>query len=265
MPTDPYLDLVKKALAGSLGDGSECRAWRPRGRFRRALLRRILPPGVLLLERVAAEWTDEGKYWPAFALTMLGRKRLDNLEQCVETVLADGVPGDLIETGVWRGGACILMRAILKARGVTDRRVWVADSFKGLPKPDAGKYAADTGDQHHAWTELAVSKEQVQRNFERFGLLDPQVRFLEGWFKDTLPGAPIERLAVARLDGDMYESTMDGLVHLYDKLSPGGFLIVDDFGAVPACAQAVRDFRERRSVRDEIVRIDWTGVFWRKS
>ncbi|MGQ0552442.1 MAG: TylF/MycF family methyltransferase [Planctomycetota bacterium] len=263
--TDAYLDLVKRALTGSLGDGAECRNFKPRGKARRAILRRLLPPQVLLLERVDSALTEDGRYWPAFAQTMLGRKRLDNVQHCVETALAENVPGDFIETGVWRGGACILMRAILKARGETSRRVWVADSFQGLPKPDASKYAADEGDRHHTWADLAISLASVQRNFERYGLLDDQVRFLKGWFKDTLPTAPIERLAVARLDGDMYESTMDGLVNLYPKLSPRGFLIVDDYGAIPACKQAVHDYREKHGVREELVTIDWTGVYWRKA
>ena len=76
----------------------------------------------------------EGRDWPARAHTMIGLKRLANVRECVERVLADNVPGDLIETGVWRGGTTIFMRAILKVHGVTDRLVWVADSFAGLPR-----------------------------------------------------------------------------------------------------------------------------------
>jgi hypothetical protein len=200
------------------------------------------------------------------AQTMVGCKRLDNLQFCVESVLADGIAGDLIETGVWRGGSTIFMRAILKAHGVTDRCVWVADSFQGLPRPDAGQYPADVDDPHYQFENLAVSLEQVQANFQRYGLLDDQVRFLKGWFKDTLPIAPVEKLAIIRLDGDMYESTMDGLVNLYPKLSPGGFLIVDDYnnGNVPACKKAVHDYREQHGIREEIHSIDWTGVYWQR-
>lgn len=207
----------------------------------------------------------EGRVWPSAAHTMIGLKRLDNIQSCVESVLADGVPGDLIETGVWRGGATIFMRAVLKAYGVQDRNVWVADSFEGLPPPDAEKYPQDAGDRHHTARELAISLEQVKSNFERYGLLDGQVRFLKGWFRDTLPTAPIEKLAVARLDGDMYESTMDALVNLYPKLSVGGYLIVDDYGAVPACRQAVHDYREAHGISEELVDIDWTGVYWRRA
>jgi O-methyltransferase len=170
----------------------------------------------------------------------------------------------VIETGVWRGGACILMRGVLKAYGDTKRRVWVADSFQGLPRP------ADEHDEHdlagklHQCTELAVPVERVKANFERYGLLDEQVHFLKGWFRDTLPHAPIDRLAVARLDGDMYESTMDALEALYPKLSIGGFLIVDDYNDISVCKQAVEDYRNRHGICEPIIPIDWSGVYWRR-
>lgn len=159
----------------------------------------------------------------------------------------------------------MLMRAILKAYGVEDRRVWVADSFEGLPPREEERSSSDKGGPAHTYEELAVSLEEVKANFERYGLLDEQVRFLEGWFHDTLPEAPIERLAVVRLDGDLYESTMDALVNLYPKLSVGGYLIVDDYGALPPCRQAVHDYREAHRIHEEIRLIDWSGVFWQRS
>jgi len=141
--------------------------------------------------------------------------------------------------------------------------VWVADSFCGLPTPNP-KYAADVNDQHHAYPELAISLEEVQANFAKYDLLDNQVVFLKGWFSETLPKAPIEQLAVLRLDGDMYESTIDGLIHLYDKVSAGGFIIVDDFGAVQGCQQAILDFRTARHIDDPMRNIDNVGIFWQK-
>jgi O-methyltransferase len=206
----------------------------------------------------------EGRDWPARAHTMIGLKRLASLRACVETVLDDRVPGDLIETGVWRGGTTIFMRAILKARGVTDRLVWVADSFAGLPPPDTARFPSDEGITLHLFSQLAVSLESVRENFRRYGLLDEQVRFLKGWFRDTLPTAPIRRLAVLRLGGDLYESTIQALDALYPKLSPGGYLIVDDYGNVAACRQAVHDYRAEHRVTEAIERIDWGGVFWRR-
>ena len=206
----------------------------------------------------------EGRDWPANAHTMIGIHRLDNLHFCVEDALSREVPGDLMETGVWRGGAAILMRAILKVNGVTDRRVWCADSFEGLPPPDPAKYPHDANLTFSRFKELAVSLEEVQTNFRRYNLLDEQVKFLKGWFRDTLPGAPVERLAVLRLDGDLYESTMDALTALYPKVSRGGYVIVDDYGDVPACRQAVHDYWQRHGIQEEIMRIDQAGVFWLK-
>ena len=204
-----------------------------------------------------------GQDGPTRAPTMIGEARLDNIRFCIAQVLADGIPGDLIETGVWRGGATIFMRAVLKAYEVGDRRVWVADSFAGLPAPNVAKYPQDQGMHLEDYKELAVSLEDVQANFARYGVLDKQVVFLKGWFRDTLPDAPIDHLAVMRLDGDLYESTMDALVNLYGRLSRGGYVIIDDY-QVPACRQAVHDFRTRQGITDAIVPIDWAGVYWRR-
>jgi hypothetical protein len=209
------------------------------------------------------EVREIGSDWPSVAHSMIGNRRMTNLRQICEIVIGQNVPGDFIETGVWRGGACILMRAVLKAWNITDRSVWVADSFAGLPRPTPDKYPADKGDTSFEYRELAISLEQVQSNFAKYDLLDAQVRFLKGWFKDTLPAAPIERLAVLRLDGDMYESTMDALDALYHKVSPGGFVIVDDF-ILPKCRAAISDFRHSHAIGADMFDIDGAGAFWRK-
>ena len=205
----------------------------------------------------------EGRDWPADGESMMGSKCMDNLHACIADVLQHGLPGDVIETGVWRGGAVIFMRAVLAACGDTTRRVWVADSFQGLPPPEAG-VEPDRSDSHHGFSTLAVSLEQVKANFARHGLFDDRVRFLEGWFKDTLPGAPIEKLAVARLDGDMYASTMDALRPLYPKLSVGGYLIAEDYGVVPGCRQAIAAYRAEQGIREPIVDVDGAGVYWKR-
>ena len=216
----------------------------------------VIPPGK--------ESRMEGKDWPIHAETMIGIKRIENIQYCVEQIIKDNIEGDLIETGIWRGGAVIFMKALLENAGDKNRIVWVADSFEGLPKPDVEKYEADEGDLHFKQKDLVVSQDEVMRNFEKYGLLDERVKFLKGWFKDTLPVAPINKLALLRLDGDMYESTMDGLNNLYPKLSDGGFIIIDDWGAVNACQQAVKDYRLQHGIEDKIITIDWGGVYWRK-
>jgi O-methyltransferase len=255
-----YLDLMKRCLTNWVyGNAEEEVLWpvNPQDTAAGIRLVRSAPfdPGL----------RTEGRDFPRTAHTMIGLKRLDNLQVCVEDVLQRGVPGDLIETGVWRGGATIFMRAILQAYGDRERRVWVADSFRGLPSPNSQKYPWDAGDVHHQMPELAVSLEDVQANFQLYGLLDEQVHFLKGWFRDTLPSAPIGRLAILRLDGDMYESTMDALVHLYPKLSVGGYVIVDDYGYIESCRRAVRDYRDAHGITDEIHPVDWTGVWWQRS
>ena len=205
-----------------------------------------------------------GADWPSYADTMIGLKRLQNIRFCIEDTVRQGIEGDLIETGVWRGGATIFMRAVLKVLGVEDKKVWVADSFEGLPKPDEEKYIHDKGDKHYTEDALKVSMEEVKCNFSKYDMLDNQVSFLKGWFKDTLPSAPIDKLSVLRLDGDMYESTMDGLVNLYPKLSKGGYIIIDDYGAIKSCRQAVEDYRQQNGIKEDIMNVDWSCVFWKK-
>ncbi len=264
-----YLDLLKKCLTRSAFP-ERYRALRTAGPVRsavHAILRRLLATRELELVRSVSfdpELRAIGRDRPAEAETMIGLRRLDHLQRCIAVVVDEHVPGDLMETGVWRGGAVIFMRAVLEAYGEPDRIVWAADSFRGLPRPDADRYPADSWISLWAEQELAVPLEQVRANFARYGLLDDRVRFLVGWFRDTLPRAPIQRLAVLRLDGDMYESTMDGLSSLYPKLSGGGYVIVDDYGASAACKQAVEDFRAQHGVGETMEWTDWSGVFWRR-
>jgi O-methyltransferase len=269
-PEELYLELMKQCLTRMLWREK----YRPMATSLSGWRRVVLKPLQLLVRRAQLELVhvepdradarQEGRDWPLEAETMVGLKRLDNLQHCVTSVIRNGVPGDLIETGVWRGGSSIFMRAILKACGDTSRRVWLADSFRGLPPPDPASYPVDEGDTLWKYAELAIPMEQVKANFSRYSLLDDQVAFLPGWFRDTLPTAPIERLAVLRLDGDLYESTMEALVALYPKVSAGGFVIVDDYG-LPTCRAAIEDFRLAQGITDPIQLIDWTGAFWQRS
>jgi O-methyltransferase len=277
---EAYLELLKACLTrriapekyGELREPPHLEQGSPLRR--RLFWRGVLPPLRALFARYdlelvrrmndPGEMRELGHDWPAEAETMIGTRRLDNLHHCVRDVLRRGVPGDLIETGVWRGGATIFMRGALKAYGDATRAVWVADSFEGLPKPNE-KFAADR--EANYWKDshwLAVPLEEVRENFRRYSLLDERVRFLKGWFKDTLPNAGIDQLAVMRLDGDMYESTMDALVPLYPRLSSGGYCIIDDY-AFPACRAAVEDFRTRENITETIQQIDYFGAFWQKS
>jgi hypothetical protein len=241
---DYYLDLMQSCLTGSIY--------------------RDVSQAPFNSNNFDPELRDHGLDWPAQAQTMIGTKRMANLRALTESIIADNIPGDFIETGVWRGGACIFMRAILFAYNITERCVWVADSFEGLPAANELQYPEDKGSDFHTYGQLAISLDEVQENFRAYGLLDEQTKFLKGWFKDTLPTSPIEQLALIRLDGDMYESTMDGLTNLYSKLSHQGYIIIDDYHVVPACKAAVHDYCDAIGIQPEIFEIDGVGVYWRK-
>jgi len=271
-PEKLYLELIKKTLSFMLWPEPpmpmeiSTYAQYPVKQFLISIVLKILRIKKLKLVKESNASIDEraeGQVWPVYADTMIGLKRLDNLQLCIETVINDGIEGDLIETGVWRGGACIFMRAVLAAYGIENRKVFVADSFEGLPKPNTEKYSADKGDKHHMNNLLDVSQEEVENNFRKYGLLDDKVVFLKGWFKDTLPTAPIEKISILRLDGDMYGSTMDALDGLYPKLSRGGFCIIDDY-YLPGCKMAVDDYRKRQKINTEMQRIDRACRCWKK-
>lgn len=171
---------------------------------------------------------------------MVGHKRLTNVQQAIEHVLEKDIPGGFVECGVWRGECAMFMKAMLQSRGDQERRIWLADSFAGLPKPNEAEFPDDKGYDYTEQDILAVPMETVKANFERFDLLDDRVEFLPGWFKDTLPDAKIDQIAVLRADGDLYESTIQILDNLYDKVSPGGYLIINDYKSWPPLQEGRR-------------------------
>lgn len=263
---DRYLDLLTGCLTRELFVDQEwwdadLGDW-PGGR--EGVLPILRERGWRVVRRGDPTARAEGRDWPPTAETMVGAARLANVRDLCVRAVREQIPGDFIETGVWRGGVTILMRGVLAALGDESRRVWVADSFDGLPVPDPERYPADAGlDWSHVEV-LKVDATQVRANFARYGLLDDRVRFLEGWFCDTLPSAPIEALSVLRLDGDLYQSTMDALVALEPKVSPGGFVIVDDYGGWESCRAAVDDYRAAQAITSPIRTVDWTGIWWQK-
>ena len=276
---DQYLELLKKCLTASIYPQSAWKIIEPPHRKRltvlkpwkyvrylikRSFLAAIAHRSLMLVERRPFDpgAREAGRDWPCFGYSMAGHRRLDNVQNCIEDILANDIPGDLLEAGVWRGGVTILMRAVLKHHGVNDRTVWAADSFEGMPIPDPQAHGPHTEPDLSEVDLLKVSLEQVKANFARFGLLDDHVRFLKGWFRDTLPNAPIHKLAILRLDGDLYESTMDALTALYHRVSPGGYLIVDDYYSWESCRKAVTDFRAKHRINAQINKIDWTGMYW---
>ena len=216
------------------------------------------------------ELTDEelslrvnGADWPYAGLSMSGLKRLDDLQACVESVVADRVEGDVIECGVWRGGTSILARAALDTVG-DDRLVWLADSFQGLPPPDLEAFPQDRELDLSRFDFLAVPADEVRDYFARFGL-DRSVRIVEGFFDESLPPLRGQRWSVVRLDGDTYESTRVALDSLYPGLAAGGYLIVDDYQLIRECRAAVDDYRRDHDIREPIHKIDWCSIRWRRA
>lgn len=272
-----YLGLLKRALANVLQPEHELRI--------RALLDRRVG-GHTPTDRV--RWlrdirTEEAELFSMFSLyrrvgavealnmgfmppSLVGLSGLDNIEHCAERVMTERVAGDFLEAGVAGGGAAVFLRAVQVAHGESDRRLWLADSFQGLPAAaDAADVAMGLDLTEPSAPLLAASADTVRATFGRYGLLDRHVRFLEGWFSDTLPQAPIERLAILRIDADMHRSTLDVLEALYDRVSAGGFVIVDDYGPFPPCRQAVDEFRAARRIADPIAWVDADRIYWRKT
>ncbi len=271
----------------------------------------------LIADRFRLDRRVNGEDAPREAHTMVGIQRLNNLQRCVETILQENVPGDLLEAGVLRGGAAIFLRSILKAYNITDRRVIACDTFRSTLRPGRN-FAIDlflrllsliamipSKKLHRAIFDLSLKvpaemrsfpftktpsdeaifgvifvlrhvrwffqphKDQtglpaVKSHFARYGLLDQQVQFIEGFFSDSLPTAALDKLALIRLDGDLYESTRDAIVPLYPKLSPGGYCVVDDYYAFTDCQRAIDEYRAEHGITAELHRIDKMAVYWRK-
>lgn len=273
--SSPYLDLLKKTLLNEVYLDDELRLL-----YLRQCLFGEETFDYPTYHDIRSAWSDQYEKLKAareigrfherkihnsgFSHTMIGRARLDGLHECLDRVIENNIPGDLMECGVWRGGACIFMAGYLRDRGVINRKVILADSFDGLPAPNAEQ---DSGLNLHkdVYPELAVSLEEVKTNFETYGLLDSNVHFLKGWFNETLEDTPSQQLALLRLDGDLYESTMDALTALYDRVSPGGIVIIDDWGVLPPCQQAVKDFFSKRGEElPPITPTDWSAVWFAK-
>lgn len=270
-----YLDLLKRALVNLIYPEHElriellerrCRA--SEGRPSEQLMRDIRYRSPEEYEALVASKLDGSvrhRRPSRFSHTMVGMARLHNLEYCARKVFAEGVPGDFLEAGVCQGGAAIYLRALQLAFGEADRQVWLADSFEGLPPPTHELDVAEGLDwsaERQPW--LACDLPAVKDNFRTYGLLDDGVRWLPGWFADTLPSAPVGQIAILRADADLYQSTREVLDSLYDRVSPGGFIVIDDYGTIEACRLAVDTFREERGITEPIRRIDWTGVYWRR-
>jgi O-methyltransferase len=250
-----YVDLLIKCICNTI--------YKDEGKHPRAILPEAKHPGAISPYDEATR--QEGRDFPSRAHSMAGVARLKNLADLTQRALDEGIEGNFIETGVWRGGCCILMKGILAANRTIGRKVYVCDSFEGLPDANVTEYPADEGLGFLSKVEeLKISLDTVRDNFAAYDLLDDDVVFVKGFFSSTLPALDPGKLALMRLDGDLYESTIVALDNLYPRLSPGGYVIVDDYSSIPACAAAVDDYRRTHKIEASLTQVDWTGVWWRK-
>jgi|Transcript_6544 O-methyltransferase len=242
--------------------------------FQRVVLNDIYEPGEFKTD--GRDWKPEDKM-----LTMIGRRRLDNIELIVRAVVRGRIPGHFIETGVWRGGASFYAAAILRSLGeLGTRRIFMCDSFSGIPEANSpGQRRGMDTEAHLLKTEVDVSEDLVISSGRSLGLpvgneTDAVIRTVLGFFNTSLDALTAEesqmQFSVLRLDGDTYFSTMESLEALYDRLSVGGYVIVDDYIDWHTCREAVEDFRAKNNITDpriivehgesEVVR----GIYWRK-
>jgi O-methyltransferase len=167
-----------------------------------------------------------------------------------------GVPGSLVDCGVWNGGSTVLL-----ALGAPNREAWAFDSFAGLPAPgprDGGDSQAHTG-------ACVGSADSVRAAFARFAP-NASVHVRAGWFKDTFPDAAdqIGQVAVLHVDGDWYESVRLTLEVFYPKVPAGGYIVVDDYGTWPGARSATDEFRRQVGDDARLVKIDHTGRYWKR-
>ena len=184
--------------------------------------------------------------------TMVRKGALVDLALQVRAALVYDVPGDFVECGVWRGGAAFLMADCLRRAGVRNRKVWLFDSFQGLPDPreidgPAAREHADNPDSPWYFDNCAASLEEVRRAAHQLGLED-YVELVEGWFDDTLPAyrSRLGEIAILRIDCDWHASVKCCLDNLYDNVSPNGFVVFDDYFTFDGAAVAVHEFLGER-------------------
>jgi len=187
--------------------------------------------------------------------TILSPERLRGLWDAVKDANQAKVPGDLVECGCWRGGSA----AILGRADDTRRRLWVLDSFAGMPAPsekDPPQAAAEIG--------LCVATEDDVVKFLVDEGLSSRVITVPGLFKDTIPILPVQKIAVLHIDCDWYESVKQCLEGLYDKVSATGTIQFDDYGHWPGARVAVDDFFRGRGIQPGLSILDYTGRQHRK-
>lgn len=214
-------------------------------------------------------WIMDGHLWPkGKALTMIGTRRLNNLYMLIKTVLENDIKGDIIEAGCWRGGAMMFARSILNTYNQKNKKVYMCDSFSGIPPMPNSKYKQDK----EAYTFDILNYNPVENVYAMLKKLNLEngTIIVKGYFNETLKNIPAKLFSIIRLDGDTYISTIQAITALYPKLSIGGYIIIDDYIGWASCKQAVTDYRKQHNIDEEIIVVyhekgeTKLGVYWKK-
>jgi hypothetical protein len=196
--------------------------------------------------------------------TMTSYERRYALYTAVRHVHQTGVPGAFVECGVWRGGSTILAALAFERLGDTARELYLYDTFAGMTEPSEAdgpevrrRWEEQQEDGHNRWA--YASRQEVAQNLEEAGIEASRAHLVEGPVEETIPAVAPDRIAILRLDTDWYESNLHELTHLYDRLEPGGVLLIDDYGRWQGARQAVDEFFGSRPESVYLTRIDNTG------
>lgn len=187
--------------------------------------------------------------------TMSSNARLRGLYRGVRHVVTNEIPGDVVECGAARGGSAALMGLTLN-RLHARRRLWVFDTFEGLPPPTLDDPDFEIAKLYTG--ECRGELDEVAGLFERLGILS-NTRFVKGLFQKTLPACAVEKIAVLHVDGDWYDSVRVCLAQLYERVSPGGIIQIDDYGHWAGARKAVDEFMHQRAIDVPLERLDYTG------
>ena len=196
--------------------------------------------------------------------TLVSRERIQNLYRLARRIEKERVPGDVIECGVCNGGTAAVL-ARFASRSSMNRTVWLLDSFQGMPEvtpEDGAGLGGDTAESHIGKevgdpTRVTQVLEKVRTNMNR-------VRIVPGWFQDTLPTVTAKEIAILNIDADWYESVKLCLNAFYDRVVPGGFVSLDDYGYWPGCKRAVDEFFQARHIPYKLIPADSTAHWFRK-
>ena len=250
-----YLEFLKRILIGSVSVSIQSEFWNAKKWPKMSFVKYIVK------QPVSYAFEHGGPTWATNSHTMICLTGLNQINESLDYINLNNIEGDLLEAGVWRGGACIFMKMYCKLYNLK-KKIYVCDSFQGIPAVDAAKYPQDAGMED--WSGIAaVSQKDVVNTFKHYDIqLDDSVVFVPGWFCDSLPNLQVDKLSLLRLDGDLYSSTMDVLKPLYPKVVENGVIIIDDYSWTN-CAHAVNDYLTINSIEADI-KNDEEPAYWIK-